>query len=288
MTLTKLFLAEVEREAVRTRSALEQVPTDRDAWAPHPKSMPLGRLAGLVASMFSWVGLIIDQDELDLTPPGGGTFQAPASNALVAAMDGHAAKAREVLARTTDEYLLTTNWKLRAGGHVVLDQPRHIVLRDTLSHLSHHRGQLTVPAAARLQGARSTALRPTTSSSRERRGCRQSPVGPLRIEASGTGSPASSFMRAVLSRERPARRHRRRQTAAGRILRRRTAGVLSAAVASGDAVPAAVWRALTKIRHGATTTIRRTGGSTGQARRRPRGRCRERTERFQSSSRATA
>jgi uncharacterized damage-inducible protein DinB len=25
-----------------------------------------------------------------------------------------------------------------------MDQPRHIVLRDTLNHLAHHRGQLTV------------------------------------------------------------------------------------------------------------------------------------------------
>lgn len=145
MTLTELFAAEVEREAVRTRKALEQVPTDRDAWVPHPKSMPLGRLAGLVASMFSWVSLIIDQDELNLTPPAGaGTYQQPATSELVKVMDGHVAKAREALAKTTDDYLLTTNWKLIAGGNVVMDQPRHIVLRDTLNHLAHHRGQLTV------------------------------------------------------------------------------------------------------------------------------------------------
>jgi uncharacterized damage-inducible protein DinB len=31
-----------------------------------------------------------------------------------------------------------------AGGNVVMDLPRHIVLRDTLNHLAHHRGQLTV------------------------------------------------------------------------------------------------------------------------------------------------
>jgi uncharacterized damage-inducible protein DinB len=39
---------------------------------------------------------------------------------------------------------MTTNWKLLAGGQVVLNEPRHIVLRDTLNHLAHHRGQLTV------------------------------------------------------------------------------------------------------------------------------------------------
>jgi uncharacterized damage-inducible protein DinB len=145
MTLTQLFLAELEREAPRTRRALEQVPPDRDEWTPHPKSMPLGRLAGLVASMPSWIGLIINQDELNLTPPEGqGTFQQPATSTLVAVHDGHVQKGRDVLARTTDEFLMTTNWKLRAGGQVVMDQPRHIVMRDTLNHLAHHRGQLTV------------------------------------------------------------------------------------------------------------------------------------------------
>jgi uncharacterized damage-inducible protein DinB len=145
MKLTELFLAELEREAPRTRGALENVPSGRDDWAPHPKSMPLGRLAGLVAAMPSWISLIIDQDELNLTPPEGqGTFQQPATNTLAAAHDANVQKGRESLSKTTDEYLMTTNWKLLAGGKVVMDQPRHVVLRDTLNHLAHHRGQLTV------------------------------------------------------------------------------------------------------------------------------------------------
>ena len=145
MKMTELFLAELDREAPRTRRALEQVPTGRDEWAPHPKSMPLGRLAGLVASMPSWVTLIIEQEELDITPPPGqGQYQQPATDKLVDTLDGVVTKARASLSGATDEFLLTTNWRLRAGGHVVLDQPRHIVLRDTLNHLSHHRGQLTV------------------------------------------------------------------------------------------------------------------------------------------------
>jgi uncharacterized damage-inducible protein DinB len=145
MTLTQLFLAELEREAPRTRRALEQVPSGRDDWKPHPKSMPLGRLAGLVAAMPSWIGLIVDQEELNLTPPPGqGTYQQPATDTLVAVHDGHVQKAREVLSRTTDEFLLTTNWKLLAGGQVVMNEARHVVLRDTLNHLAHHRGQLTV------------------------------------------------------------------------------------------------------------------------------------------------
>ena len=145
MKLTEQFLEELEREAPRTRRVLQQVPTGRDDWKPHPKSMAFARLAGLVASMPSWVSLIIKQDELDLTPPpGAGTYQQPGVDALVDALDKAAADGRAALSGTTDEFLLTTNWRLRAGGHVVMDQPRHIVLRDTLNHLAHHRGQLTV------------------------------------------------------------------------------------------------------------------------------------------------
>ena len=145
MQLTQLFLEELDREALRTRRALEQVPLGRDDWKPHPKSMPLGRLAGLVASMPSWVTLIIEQDELDLTPPPGqGRYQPPATEKLVETLEAHVKKARESLAGTNDDFLMTTTWRLRAGGNVVMDLPRHIVLRDTLNHLAHHRGQLTV------------------------------------------------------------------------------------------------------------------------------------------------
>jgi uncharacterized damage-inducible protein DinB len=145
MNFIQLYLEELDREAARTRRAVAAVPTGQDDWKPHAKSMPLGRLAGLVATMPSWVSLIIDQEELDLTPPpGGGQFQPPAMDKLVEALDGVVSKARASLSKTTDEYLMTTNWRLRAGGQVVMDQPRHIVLRDTLNHLAHHRGQLTV------------------------------------------------------------------------------------------------------------------------------------------------
>jgi uncharacterized damage-inducible protein DinB len=145
MQLTQLLLDELDREAARTRRVLASVPGGKDDWKPHDRSMPLGRLAGLVAAMPSWVSLIIDQDSLDLNPPGGGgQFQQPAVEKLVEVHDAHVIKGRGSLSNTTDQYLLTTNWKLLFGGQVVMDQPRHIVLRDTINHWTHHRGQLTV------------------------------------------------------------------------------------------------------------------------------------------------
>jgi uncharacterized damage-inducible protein DinB len=156
MTLTELFRDELDREATRTRRTLEQVPTGLDDWKPHHKSMALGRLAGLVASMPSWISLIIKQDELDINPPGGGQYQQPRTEELVQALDKHVASGHDALRGTTDDFLLTTKWRLLAGGKVVMETPRHVVLRDTINHLAHHRGQLTV--YLRLNGAKVPAI----------------------------------------------------------------------------------------------------------------------------------
>jgi hypothetical protein len=77
MKLTDLFLAELEREAASTRRTLERVPDGRADWKPHEKSMSLGRLATLVASMPSWIVMMVNQDELDINPPGGAPYKEP-------------------------------------------------------------------------------------------------------------------------------------------------------------------------------------------------------------------
>jgi uncharacterized damage-inducible protein DinB len=156
MTLTQQLLEEINREAPRTARALEQVPPGRDDWKPHDKSMPLGRLAGMIATMPAWVVLIVKQDELDLTPKDGGGWQLPSQSELVAAHDKSVKDARAALQSVDDNLLMTTNWRLRAGGRVVSEAPRHVALRDMLNHLAHHRGQLTV--YLRLLGATVPAI----------------------------------------------------------------------------------------------------------------------------------
>jgi uncharacterized damage-inducible protein DinB len=147
MKLTELFLAELEREAAATRRTLERVPEGRYDWKPHERSMSLGRLSTLVAAMPSWVVTMINQDELDINPPGGSQYKPEdlrTRRELVEALDGNAAKARQALANTTDEHLMTP-WRFLVAGRVVSEQPRHIALRGgVFNHLIHHRAQLTV------------------------------------------------------------------------------------------------------------------------------------------------
>jgi uncharacterized damage-inducible protein DinB len=51
---------------------------------------------------------------------------------------------------------LTTNWRLLARGQVVVEQPRHVMIQDTINHWAHHRGQMTV--YLRLMGSKVPAL----------------------------------------------------------------------------------------------------------------------------------
>ena len=147
MKLTELFAAELDREAEGTRRVLARVPEGRDDWKPHPKSMPLGTLANLVASMPSWITTMIEQDELDLNPPDGKKYEAPnlrTQKELIKAHDEHVAKARAALAKASEEHMMKI-WSLKSGGHPVDVKPRYIMIRDgVLNHLAHHRGQLTV------------------------------------------------------------------------------------------------------------------------------------------------
>jgi uncharacterized damage-inducible protein DinB len=146
VTLIEMFQAQLDAEAKRTRGALERVPEGKDDWTPHPKSMPLGRLAMLVARMPTWFGLIVTRDELDLSPAGSSNIdQTPLRTAaeLVKAHDEGVAQAHAALRSLTDDRLMKP-WKLLVSGKVVSEQPRHVVIRDTFTHLAHHRGQLTV------------------------------------------------------------------------------------------------------------------------------------------------
>lgn len=147
MRMTDLFLAELEREAAGTRHALERVPEGHNDWKPHEKSMALGQLANLCATMPSWIDVIVNTEELDIHPKNGDQPRPPQATTrreLVAALDDAVAKARKALQSTTDEHLLG-DWKLLAGGRLMMQDARHIMIRDSVfNHLAHHRGQLTV------------------------------------------------------------------------------------------------------------------------------------------------
>jgi uncharacterized damage-inducible protein DinB len=157
MTLTQFILEELEAETERTRRALERVPEGKHDWKPHDRSMIFGYLADMVATMPSWVTMMVNQPELDINPDGPRPARQPLNTSAehVAALDKAMDAARQALQSTTDDHLMT-NWRLLAGGTVVMEQPRYVVIRDTINHWAHHRGQMTV--YLRLMGAQVPAL----------------------------------------------------------------------------------------------------------------------------------
>src|SRR4030095_7668128 len=77
------------------------------------------------------------------------------SEALLSALEKSAADARSALAKTDEEFLMTSSQVL-ASGRVVMETERHVVIQDTFNHWAHHRGQMTV--YLRLMGAKVPAL----------------------------------------------------------------------------------------------------------------------------------
>jgi uncharacterized damage-inducible protein DinB len=158
MKLTEFLLAELDREVERSRRALKEVPEGKYDWKPHEKSMILGYLANMVATIPMWITMEIAQDELDVAPADGGQMEQKrmdTSAELIEALDKAAAGAREAFEKTTDEHL-KTNWKLLAHGNVVMEAPRYEMIQDTINHWAHHRGQMTV--YLRLMGAKVPAI----------------------------------------------------------------------------------------------------------------------------------
>ena len=148
MKLNELLLAELDREAVGIRKTLERVLEGKNDWKPHEKSMPLGYLATIVATIPGWIDMVVNMDELDINPPGGPKFKAQewkTRRELIEQFEASLKKGREVLANTTDDRLLNAKWRMLAAGKLMSEQPRYVAIRDcVLNHMAHHRGQLTV------------------------------------------------------------------------------------------------------------------------------------------------
>ena len=146
MELKQLFLEQLELEAASARKTVERVPEGRNSWKPHERSMELGYLATMVATMPGWIAMMIDEDELDLNGEGA-SFRTRAVNTraeLLRLLDEGLQKSRRALEQTTEEHLMK-RWRLKMGDQVLTEGPRYAQIRDgALSHLAHHRGQLTV------------------------------------------------------------------------------------------------------------------------------------------------
>jgi uncharacterized damage-inducible protein DinB len=146
MELKTFLLQQLERETAANRKTLERVPQGKNSWKPHERSMEMGYLAALVATMPAWILMMIESDELNLDKPESQRFRARAQDStadLVKLADESKAKSEAAL-KNTNEGHLAKPWRLVMGGKTLSEAPRSQQIADVFTHMAHHRGQLTV------------------------------------------------------------------------------------------------------------------------------------------------
>ena len=147
MSIVQTLLPEFDHEMANTRRMLEAVPAADAAWKPHAKSSSLGDLAAHVATLPQWARLVVEQLELDLGSPANASIaKVPFTTVpeLLEQFDRHVREARAAIASVADAAMGVT-WTLKNRGTTIFSMPRAAVVRGfILSHMIHHRGQLSV------------------------------------------------------------------------------------------------------------------------------------------------
>lgn len=139
-----LLYPDLAAELAVTREILSLVPWDQAAYAPHAKSMSLGKLATHVAQLPSFLTVMAATDVLHFKPEDFAPPKLADTGALLALFDAECAKMHAVLAGM-DSARLNGLWKMMMGEHAFLDGQRAFLLRHMgINHLVHHRAQLGV------------------------------------------------------------------------------------------------------------------------------------------------
>ena len=145
ITTAELLLQDYDVEMMNTRRTLERVPEDKADWAPHERSMKLGKLAMHCATMPLFGLYILEDDGMDLASSirenADLTFQS--RKQCLARLDEFAPKCRAAIS-ATDEHLAAL-WKFSYGDFVISHDPRSKAFRQMcFNHMIHHVAQLGV------------------------------------------------------------------------------------------------------------------------------------------------
>lgn len=144
MSLTDLLLTEFDEEAKKTRTMLERVPAGKGAFAPHPKSTPIGKLAPHIAQLGGFGLTILTTPNYDFSLGTYRPLPFESAEQLVRVFDEGSAKVREALQKMHDA-AWSEPWHLSLQGKVLFKGSRFLGYRQMyLNHLVHHRAQLGV------------------------------------------------------------------------------------------------------------------------------------------------
>lgn len=143
-SLRRLALGDLERELDTTRVHLSRIPTDRLEWSPHEKSWSVGELGAHIAGLVNWMRRTLEGEGFDLAASRPERDPPTGTDQILREFDDAREAMTETWRRVDDEDLMRP-WTLREGDREIFTVPKLAALRTfTLSHLIHHRGQLTV------------------------------------------------------------------------------------------------------------------------------------------------
>jgi uncharacterized damage-inducible protein DinB len=146
MTTAELLLLDFDIEIANTRRTLERIPNDKPDFAPHERSMKLGKLAMHCATLPIFAVYIVEDPGMDMMAPTRPrvTLDFESREHALATLDDFAAQARAAIASASDEALAVT-WPFGVGPNPISSLPRHATIRLWfLNHLIHHTAQLGV------------------------------------------------------------------------------------------------------------------------------------------------
>ena len=144
MSRRDTLIAEFTRETQTARRDLTRVPEAQFDWRPHAKSFTCGQLGGHIAECVRWAEHIFAGDELDMDPAAYVPIRPGTPAALLDAFDAAVEGAVRAMRESADEDVAQP-WVMRLRGKTLFEKDRESAYRDmALSHLIHHRGQLTV------------------------------------------------------------------------------------------------------------------------------------------------
>jgi uncharacterized damage-inducible protein DinB len=135
------WLKELNNEVPATERCLERISENTWEFKPHPKSMPMGYLALLVAEIPRWITVMIEEAEIDFA-----TFkhaQLKTTGGLMAHFNENITNARRALQNATDSDV-NKIFYLKADGKEIFHASNAEYIGPTLNHWVHHRGQLSV------------------------------------------------------------------------------------------------------------------------------------------------
>lgn len=140
-TIVQEYLRELKAEARATRECLANVPMEMPEYVPHEKSMQLGYLAALVGDMPRWITYMIEQGTIDLEKYHQEKPQT--AEELTDMFDRNMDGAKVALSSISDNDL-SKEFTLKMGEQILLQEPLRNSISETINHMVHHRGQLTV------------------------------------------------------------------------------------------------------------------------------------------------